>query len=46
MTQTFGSGGFGELAGDAAHLSSGAVDHERRLASLVNAFEPDRGDDG
>jgi len=42
---TFDSARFGELAGD-EQLASGASDHGRRLASLVNAFEPFRGQDG
>lgn len=41
MAHTFDSGRFGELATNAEQLASGIADHERRLASLVNALEPD-----
>jgi len=42
MPHTFDSAGFGALAADAEDLAARAVDHERRLAALVNALEPDR----
>jgi len=45
MPHTFDCARFGELAGDAERLASGAADHERRLATLVNTLEPDRIED-
>lgn len=41
MAHTFDSTRFGELAANAEQLASGIADHERRLASLVNALEPE-----
>jgi two-component system cell cycle response regulator DivK len=45
MGHTFNSARFSELAGDAVQLASRTADHEQRLASLVNALEPDRFED-
>jgi two-component system cell cycle response regulator DivK len=42
MPHTFDSASFSELATDTEQLAIRAADHERRVASLVNALEPDR----
>ena len=45
MPHTFDSARFGTLAADAERVAAHAADHERRLASFVNALDPVGRDD-
>jgi CheY-like chemotaxis protein len=42
MAHTFDSGSFGELAGDAEQLATGAAALEHKLATLAGALHPDQ----
>ena len=44
MPHTFDGAGFGELGADAERIAAHAVEHERRLASLVESVENNRDD--
>jgi CheY-like chemotaxis protein len=44
MPHTFDSAAFGELGSDAQRMAAQAIEHERRLASLIDSVENDRDD--